>query len=43
MKNLYDKIDNEIKELKSSANRNAKQNAQHLNVFAFIGHGVINE
>jgi hypothetical protein len=43
IKNIYDKIDNEIKELKSSANRNAKQNAQHLNVFAFIGHGVINE
>jgi hypothetical protein len=43
IKNLYDRIDNEIKDLKSVAKRIAKFNAQHLNVFAFIGHGVINE
>ena len=40
---MYDKINDEIKELKSVANRTAKSNAQHLNVFVFIGHGVINE
>ena len=40
---MYDKINDEIKELKSVANRTAKSNAQHLNVFAFIGHGAINE
>ena len=43
MKNLYGKIDIEIKELRTTAKRNAKLNAQHLSVFAFIGHGVINE
>jgi hypothetical protein len=43
IKRIYDKIDNEIKELKNLAHRTAKYNAQHLNVFAFIGHGIINE
>ena len=42
MTNLYDKIDNEIKELKIFAKKSSKKdNAHHLTVFAFIGHGVI--
>ena len=43
MKNLYEKIDKEIKDLKITAIRNAKKNAQHLSIFSFIGHGVVNE
>ena len=43
MTKLYEKIDKEIKDLKITAERNAKYNAKHLTVFAFIGHGVINE
>ena len=43
IKRMYDKVDNEIKELKNVAKHIAKYNAHVLNVFAFIGHGVINE
>ena len=44
MTNLYDKIDDEIKDLKSFAKKSSKKdNAHHLTVFAFIGHGVINQ
>jgi hypothetical protein len=43
MKNLYDTINKRIQSLKNAASESAKENAQHLNVFAFIGHGVINE
>jgi predicted alternative tryptophan synthase beta-subunit len=32
-----------IKILKDVALETAKEDEQHLNVFAFIGHGVINE
>jgi len=42
-KNVCDKIDNHIADLKVVANQTAKANAQNLNVFAFIGHGIIND
>lgn len=41
--NVYDKINNHINELKISAKQTARKDAQHLNVFAFIGHGHIND
>jgi hypothetical protein len=43
LKNLSDKIDDHIMELKITAKISAKYNQQQFNVFAFIGHGVINE
>jgi hypothetical protein len=43
IKNVYDKIMNEIQVMKTLSERSTKENAQQLNVFAFIGHGVINE
>jgi hypothetical protein len=43
MRNLYDKINKHIGELKIASKLIAKENAHCLNVFAFIGHGVVNE
>ena len=40
--NIYNKIDNHMKELKSAARIYAKEKKQYLNVLAFIGHGIIN-
>ena len=43
MRNLYEKIDKKINDLKITAWYTANNKAQQLNVLAFIGHGVINE
>jgi hypothetical protein len=43
MKNLYNKINKKIEDLKTTTSLITKENAQHLNVLAFIGHGAINE
>jgi glycine cleavage system regulatory protein len=43
MTNLYNKINMQIERLKTAASVNTNENAQHLNVLAFIGHGGINE
>jgi hypothetical protein len=43
IKNLYGTITKQIQDLKTAASLTTKENAQHVNVFAFIGHGVINE
>jgi hypothetical protein len=43
IKNLFERFNNKIEELKNLSNLTAKKNAQHLNVLVFIGHGFINE
>ena len=43
IKNVYDKINDHMDNLKAAASLTAKKNAQQLNILAFIGHGVINE
>jgi putative protein kinase ArgK-like GTPase of G3E family len=43
IKNVFNNINKHIYDLKAAASLTATDEEQQLNIFAFIGHGVINE
>ena len=43
IKKVHNNINNKIQIIKTLAENTAKENAYQLNVFTFIGHGIINE